>query len=234
MAIARVEQNCCRASRTAAMRKRVIPLTRGVLLTALLCMICWRSRAVHASPLEAPFCSAPAYRQFDFWLGEWGVFEESGSAQEARASVTSVQSNCALRELYQGADGSGGESLSMFDPRTGRWQQTWVSNRGQIVVLHGILEGQSMVLSGTDHGPSGKWLVKGVWTPEKTGVRETATRSSDGGKTWTPWFDLSFRPHLRRNESDTHSRSEEKRKAHASNARERQSLTCSTESPCVV
>jgi hypothetical protein len=25
-------------------------------------------------------------------------------------------------------------------------------------------------------------------------VRETADTSADGGKTWTPWFDLEFRP----------------------------------------
>jgi hypothetical protein len=25
--------------------------------------------------------------------------------------------------------------------------------------------------------------------------RETADRSTDGGKTWTPWFDIVFRPH---------------------------------------
>jgi hypothetical protein len=32
-----------------------------------------------------------------------------------------------------------------------------------------------------------------TWAPEAGGVRETAERSSDGGKTWRPWFDLSFR-----------------------------------------
>jgi hypothetical protein len=26
-------------------------------------------------------------------------------------------------------------------------------------------------------------------------VRETAMASTDGGKTWEPWFDLWFRPH---------------------------------------
>jgi hypothetical protein len=26
-------------------------------------------------------------------------------------------------------------------------------------------------------------------------VRETATRSKDGGKTWEPLFDIVFRPH---------------------------------------
>lgn len=143
-----------------------------------------------------PTCSAPPYHQFDFWVGDWDVFEEGGSVQEAHATVTRVQNGCGLREQYQGTDGSSGESLSMYDPATDQWQQTWVSNRGQIVLIYGKLQDQSMVLRGTDHNPAGQRLVRGVWSPENNGVRETAERSSDGGKSWAPWFDLSFRPHV--------------------------------------
>jgi hypothetical protein len=151
--------------------------------------------ALYAWAPEAP-CSAPAYHQFDFWVGNWDVFEEGGSVKEAYATVTRVQNGCGLREQYNGTDGSSGESLSMYDPTTAQWQQTWVSNRGQIVSILGNLQNQSMVLGGTDHSPAGQRLVRGVWSPEKSGVRETAERSSDGGKSWTPWFDLSFRPHV--------------------------------------
>jgi hypothetical protein len=152
--------------------------------------------ALHASPAEPHACSAPAYRQFDFWIGDWDVFEEGGSVPEAHATVTRVQDGCGLRELYGGADGSSGESLSMYDSSIAKWQQAWVSNRGQVVLIYGNLQEQSMVLSGTDHSAAGQRLVRGVWAPEKNGVRETAERSSDGGKTWTPWFDLWFRPHV--------------------------------------
>jgi hypothetical protein len=137
-------------------------------------------------------CSAPAYREFDFWVGDWDVFEVGGSVKEARAIVTPVQGGCGIREQYYGTSGSSGESLSMYDPSAGEWQQTWVSNRGQIVVIHGSLKGGAMTLSGIDHSEDERRLVRGVWKPESGGVRETAERSSDEGKTWTPWFDLSF------------------------------------------
>jgi ketosteroid isomerase-like protein len=81
----------------------------------------------------------------------------------------------------------------MYDPSTSEWQQTWLSSRGQIVFIHGTLQGEAMTLSGTDDSGGGHRLVRGVWKPESGGVRETAERSSDDGKTWTPWFDLSFR-----------------------------------------
>jgi hypothetical protein len=48
------------------------------------------------------------------------------------------------------------------------------------------------VLTGVDHAKG--VIVRGVWKPENGGVRETAVTSSDGGKTWKPWFDLVFRP----------------------------------------
>jgi hypothetical protein len=38
-------------------------------------------------------------------------------------------------------------------------------------------------------------LIRGVWKPDRGGVRETAVTSTDGGKTWKPWFDLWFQPH---------------------------------------
>jgi hypothetical protein len=162
----------------------------SVLIATLHSMSCVR---VYAAEAEAPPCSAPVYRQFDFWLGEWDVFEQGGSIKEARAIISSVQNGCGLREQYDGTSGSSGESLSMYDPTTSQWQQTWISSHGQVVVIHGARQGEAMILSGTDHSSSGQRLVRGVWKQEGAAVRETAERSSDNGKTWTPWFDLSFR-----------------------------------------
>jgi ketosteroid isomerase-like protein len=34
------------------------------------------------------------------------------------------------------------------------------------------------------------------------GVRETAVTSTDGGKSWKPWFDLVFRPHTKASATD--------------------------------
>jgi ketosteroid isomerase-like protein len=57
------------------------------------------------------------------------------------------------------------------------------------------MQNGEMVLTGADRTADGKdRLVRGVWKREAEGVRETAARSTDGGKTWNPWFDLMFRP----------------------------------------
>jgi hypothetical protein len=71
-----------------------------------------------------------------------------------------------------------------------------VTNRGQLLVIEGKLEAGEIVLAGVDHATDGeKRYVRGTWKPVKGDVRETAVTSTDGGKTWQPWFDLLFRPH---------------------------------------
>ncbi|MBA3913323.1 MAG: hypothetical protein H0X25_05595 [Acidobacteriales bacterium] len=140
-------------------------------------------------------CSAPEYKQFDFWVGDWDVFEIGGKAPVAHVKVDRLLDGCAIHERYEDTDGLAGESFSIYDASRKLWHQTWVTNHGQLLVIEGGLEKGSMVLSGVDRADDGRQRrVRGTWTPDEHGVRETAVRSLDGGKTWRPWFDLEFRP----------------------------------------
>ncbi|HKW00539.1 MAG TPA: hypothetical protein VJN96_11980 [Vicinamibacterales bacterium] len=153
-----------------------------------------RPSAAVQAPADKPApCTAPEYRQFDFWIGDWDVFDAGNSAPVARVVVDRILDGCALREDYQGANGTRGQSFSTYDSSRRVWHQTWVTNRGQLLVIEGALRGRGMVLAGTDpaSGPLGR--VRGVWTPQGDGVREVAVTSTDGGKTWRPWFDLVFK-----------------------------------------
>jgi DICT domain-containing protein len=103
---------------------------------------------------------------------------------------------CVLREKYSGADGNQGQSLRIYDISRRVWHQTWVTNRGELLTIEGTFQYGAMTLSGADRTADGKERrVRGVWKPENGGVRETAVTSTDGGKTWKPWFDLNFRSH---------------------------------------
>jgi len=141
-------------------------------------------------------CAAPEYRQFDFWSGNWDAFDvDNPTTKVARTQVDLILDRCVLRENYEGADGHKGQSFSIYDASRKVWHQSWVTNRGELLVLEGKFEAGEMVLSGVDHGRVGQPLVRGIWKPVEGGVRETAETSIDGGKTWTPWFDLVFRAH---------------------------------------
>lgn len=143
-------------------------------------------------------CSAPEYHQFDFWIGDWDVFDSGGSTPVAHVRVDPILDGCVLREQYEGATGSKGQSFSIWDASRKVWHQTWMTDHGRLLEIEGTLRNGSMVLSGADRRPDGKLRqVRGKWTPAGNDVRETADTSIDDAKTWQPWFDLIFRPRSR-------------------------------------
>lgn len=159
-----------------------------------------------ATPAQPPSCSTPEYRQFDFWIGDWDAFDiDNPTTAVARTRVDRILDGCVLLEDYQGANGSHGESFSIYDASRKLWHQSWVTNRGKLLIIEGTLQADAMVLSGVDRaaGRSAGALsvaqkdaqVRGTWKQVTGGVRETAFTSNDGGKTWDLWFDLVFRPH---------------------------------------
>jgi hypothetical protein len=150
-----------------------------------------------ASPPSGP-CATPEHRQLDFWIGDWDAFDiDAPGKVTARNRVDLILDGCALREVYEGTNGLVGQSFSLYDAARHVWHQSWVTNRGQLLILEGEMQGDRMVLTGTDPGKDGSHpvLLRGVWVPQEDGVRETAETSADGGKSWRPLFDIFFRRH---------------------------------------
>ena len=175
-------------------RKRIFVLVLALFATA------GRETAgrmsAHAAGTANP-CSASEFHQFDFWLGDWDAFDIGKSAIVARTHVDPILDGCVLREDYQSVAGLKGQSFSVYDPSRKVWHQSWVTNRGQLLVIEGKLEAGEMILSGADLTADGKERrVRGTWKPVDGGVRETAVTSSDAGSTWQPWFDIIFRHHV--------------------------------------
>ena len=156
-------------------------------------------RQVRVTPTPRPpaSCATAEFRQFDFFAGDWDTYDVADPSKVvARNRVTVVLGGCAVREVYEQDDGLVGESLSIYDASRRRWHQSWVTNRGSLLLLNGGLEGERMVLTGPDRAADGTpSLLRGIWWREGADVREKAERSTDGGKTWTPMFDIVFRPH---------------------------------------
>jgi len=148
-------------------------------------------------PANPPACVAPQYRQFDFWIGDWDAFDVADpKTTVARTRVDRILDGCVLLEDYMASNGSHGESFSIYDASRNVWHQSWVTNRGRLLVIEGGSKAGAMILSGTDRQEDGsERRIRGVWKPVSGGVRETAFTSTDGGKNWNLWFDLVFRPH---------------------------------------
>ena len=142
-------------------------------------------------------CSAPAYRQFYFFVGDWDTYDvQAPDKLVARNTVKAILNGCVVHEDYRQHDGLHGESYSLYDAARNVWHQSWVTNRGDLLLLDGGMQGDRMVFKGVER-KVGKpdALVRAVWYRQGDGVREAAERSLDGGKTWKTEFDILFKPH---------------------------------------
>jgi hypothetical protein len=166
-------------------------------LLASAAMLSLANFAHAASDAPQPGCSAPGYRLFDFWVGDWDAYDaEDTTTPAARAHVDLVAAGCAVHELYEQSDGLIGDSILSFDAVRQQWQQTWVTNFGALMVLRGQFNGRTVLLEGEMHFRNGKTALQRItWKPDGSGVRESSEESRDDGKTWSPGFDVIFRKH---------------------------------------
>jgi len=147
-------------------------------------------RTVVAQDSAPANCGNAAYHQFDFWTGDWDVFDVGSPTKVAHARVDSILEGCVLREDYRSKNGHEGQSFTIYDASRKLWHQTWVTSDGVLLEIEGRFENNEMVLSGKNQKGE---LVRGAWKPVNGEVREFAQKSADDGKTWDPWFDIMFR-----------------------------------------
>jgi Tetratricopeptide repeat len=142
-------------------------------------------------------CGGPEYRQFDFWLGEWDVFNPAGQ-KIGTNSITSTNDGCVVFENWRDARGGTGNSFNYYEATTKRWHQFWVHSGGNAAPLSAAADGTPMPMSGGLVGGAmvlqspagGKQLNRWSWSKVEGGkVRQHAEQSEDGGATWKTTFD---------------------------------------------
>lgn len=146
-------------------------------------------------------CSKPAFRQFDFWVGQWEVFGKNGQkAGDSRISV--ILDSCVILEEWTSATVQqglryAGKSFNSYNSASGQWQQTWTDNTGNTTeFLRGEAANGSVVFYADKvTGPKGVIFSRKL-SFTKLGddkVRQLGEKSEDGGKTWTTEYDLEYR-----------------------------------------
>lgn len=152
--------------------------------------------APHAREQPSPGCDAASYRQFDFWQGEWEVFD-AREALVGRNRIQTVLNGCAMTEDWQGASGGRGTSLTAYTAADDRWHQMWVDGRGGRLALDGTWDAstRTMTLSGCDAGRDGAVVRHEIsWRRLDDGsVRQVWRSSRDNGTTWQEVFDGRYR-----------------------------------------
>ncbi|HZJ55151.1 MAG TPA: hypothetical protein VFD38_13510 [Myxococcaceae bacterium] len=161
-----------------------------LMLLAVLVPLSASAQKKRASSSKGPPCSGTAYRQFDFWVGEWEVQTPKGTPA-GENKVEKILEGCALRESWIAVDGSHGSSLTSFDGPAGRWTQTFVDDLGMVLVLDGEFRDGKMVLSGRRSASRGSSMLNRITWQKMDGdrIRQRWEQSSDEGKNWTLLFE---------------------------------------------
>ena len=106
--------------------------------------------------------------------------------------IEPILRGCALKESWTGAKGMNGHQLQCLRPAESRqWHQTWVDDRGSMLLLDGAFADGKMVLSGETRDSSGTQVVNRITWPETApgAVRQLWETSRDGGGSWIVAFD---------------------------------------------
>lgn len=157
--------------------------------------------AAAAAPTKP--CDDPVHHQFDFWLGDWQVFDAATSQLIAYDRIEKEYNGCAvvqrmtwLSDQFRRPElGYRLAGMSVNVVRDGHWLTLWVDNTygGGLIVEGGLQPDGSMALATPT--PRNGHYTKGVWIANPDGtVRNTGYLSSDGKTDWKPYFDLIYRP----------------------------------------
>lgn len=148
-------------------------------------------------PAKSPCQTNPAFRQFDFWLGEWEAFAKNGK-KAGDSKIELILDSCVILENWTSTSyGYKGKSFNTFNTATSKWQQTWVDNSGSITYYSdGEFKDGKMILTTKNEkqqDDSVKILRMTFSKINNDTVRQFGQSSIDEGKTWRIDFDLEYR-----------------------------------------
>lgn len=149
------------------------------------------------SAQKSPCSVNPAYRQFDFWIGEWEAFAPTGK-KGGDSKVSLILDSCIILEEWASTQaGYFGKSYNTYNNANGKWQQYWVDNQGGVTeYFNGHYENDKMILqTANSKQPDGtyKILKMTFYHLSADKVRQHGESSADEGKTWKTDFDLEYR-----------------------------------------
>jgi hypothetical protein len=147
-------------------------------------------------------CEAPEASQFDFWLGEWTLSwpaeQMGGTAGElgkGTNKITKILGDCIVKEEFSFPAGNFyGNSVSVYSPAKGLWQQTWVDNQGGYLVFTGEFKDGKMFLKMAPFQRAGQTVVNRMVFRNITAdsLDWDWQTSEDGGENWKDLWNIHY------------------------------------------
>lgn len=150
---------------------------------------------------QVPCNSDPVYRQFDFWIGEWEVYNKAGK-KAGDSKIDLILDSCIILENWKSANlfkgmYYSGKSFNTYNSKIKQWQQTWVDNVGGTTeYLEGHYEDNKMIFLTKPYPFNKDTMAIQRLTffnlgPDK--VRQFSELTKDNGVTWQVQYDLEYR-----------------------------------------
>jgi len=139
-------------------------------------------------------------REFDFWLGDWDVYNRGTTVLVGHSKIEIASGGCMVLENWTavGDPPHNGKSMNFVDPETNKWIQVWVGSSGinnlnitrfydgeykdgaMRFVFDRTVQGQKMI---------GRFIF---YNEGPNQVRQFNEQSADAGKTWTTSYDFTY------------------------------------------
>ncbi|MDO3628692.1 hypothetical protein [Mucilaginibacter sp. BT774] len=150
---------------------------------------------VHAFAQQSQSCSTePHSHDFDFWIGEWDVYQTGTTTLVGHSIVESISGGCGILENWTSVKGSTGKSINYYNPATGKWEQDWIgTGGGPQRYLNGIYK--DSVMHFTYEATANNKPVTGnfkFYNIDKNTVRQYQGVNNDDGKTVTVSYDFTY------------------------------------------
>lgn len=138
-------------------------MKRILILAALLCFL---------NSLQAQDCACctKQHQQFDFWVGDWNVYDTLGNLV-GENTIEKLVAECVLSEFWRGKSGGVGRSYNYFNLADSTWNQVWIDASGSNLELKGkLIEGKIILQSELQPGQKIDWYRNRItWTPNDDG-----------------------------------------------------------------
>ncbi|MBS1916462.1 MAG: tetratricopeptide repeat protein [Bacteroidetes bacterium] len=141
-------------------------------------------------------CSADVHsRQFDFWIGEWDVYQTGTKNLVGHSIIQSISGGCAILENWTSLAGAhNGKSINYYDTLAKAWEQDWVGSSGDIQrFTNGRYENEKMMFTYTtkQNGQKafGNFIFYNLGADK---VRQYQDVSVDDGKTFQVSYDFTY------------------------------------------
>lgn len=143
-----------------------------------------------------PCMNLPKAHDFDFWIGEWVVYQTGTKNLAGHSVIQTISGGCAILENWTSTQTYVGKSVNYFNTETDKWEQDWVGSGGggdHQRFLNGEYKDGVMHFTYTKvvkgKNTSGNFMFYNI---DKDTVRQFQDVLNDDGKTYSTVYDLTY------------------------------------------